>query len=156
MTWITLQPSIVTEYIETQRLTDALTDVSREERAYAREFSLEKTLIQNDQQRDLREAREEWDDLREQRPEVGSADYEEWQEEFELAQEEYAITRQEIQDYSEMMLSQVENEANDVETALGLEKTQIETQLEARKAELSTLEEASSQDIKDSAIKLGS
>ena len=141
-----------------------LLDISREKRQMARKYHFMQTCTQNDQQHDLREIyaayRTEADALRKQSSglvpgsESYQHDYNSVQDQLALAKEEYERAKNDTQMYWEEELARIEEEANDIETALDQEQVQIEAQLEAITAEIESVGSAVSSQIQSSTIKL--
>ena len=150
--------------------------ISREKRQMARQNHYEQTIIRNDQNADLRAARDSYNSARDilndqlssatQNNGVtgvdtdgdGTADTNRTSSEIQNYLDDerlmYQETVNQIKADAEAELEMLEEEANDTETALDQEQVEIEAQLEAISAEIEAVGEAISSQIQASTIKL--
>ncbi len=156
MGWVTLterKMCLVSDINETEL---EIITLSRETRQIQRRLSYEQTVINNDKSQELRAAKEAYDAVKDNKPEGGvqSADYANWQQDYEDAKEEYEYQKMIINEYYDDELSQLEEEATDKETAIEEQKTTLEANLEAMRQELSAIDETISSDIETQTISL--
>ena len=127
--------------------------ISRTLRQTQRQLSYEQSIMKNNRSGELRDIKEVYDEIKGDRPEMDSEEYNEWYMEYQDAREQYEFEKNEIQTYYDDQLAMLEDEAADKEALLQEEQTTVEAQLEAARAELEAVSEQISADIEDSAIK---
>lgn len=127
--------------------------ISRTLRQTQRQLSYEQSIMKNNRSGELRDIKDVYDEIKGDRPEMDSEEYNEWYMEYQQAREDYEFEKNEIQTYYDDQLAMLEDEAADKEALLQQEQTTVEAQLEAARAELEAVSEQISADIEDSAIK---
>ena len=127
--------------------------ISRTLRQTQRQLSYEQSIMKNNRSGELRDIKEVYDEIKGDRPEMDSEEYNEWYMEYQDAREQYEFEKNEIQTYYDDQLAMLEDEAADKEALLQEEQTTVEAQLEAARAELEAVSEQISADIESSAIK---
>ncbi len=130
-----------------------LLQLSREVRSVQRELSTEKSIYQIDKDEELRDAREEFNKVKEARVSTDDPGYGDWRNEYDIAQQEYQEQKLDINEYYDDIFTELEEEAQDKQTALEDEQASVEAQMQAMQAELESVSEQISTDIKNSAIK---
>lgn len=154
MGWVTLtlrKQTLKADINETQFQDIQL---SRELRAVSRNLSYEKSVFNTKKSSEVESAKETLNKIRDQRPSIESDEYKEWRQEYSDAREEYLAKKQDIEDYYDTVLEDLENDATDNENAKQDEQTQLEAQLEALQAELETVSEQIKSDIDADKISL--
>lgn len=153
MGWLTVSPrqQSLRQNIHSLELED--TSLSRGLRKFQRATSAEQTELNNAKKRELKDAKSELLEMREERPDTSDAEaYNEWQAEYSDVQDAFNDAKQDINDYYDDLLEQLEEEATDEETMVQDQMSTIEAQLEAQRAELETVNETVKSDIQSSTI----
>lgn len=129
--------------------------LGRKRRAVHRNKSYDQSVINRSKKLELADAKEAYMALRESKPEdYGSDEYNEWYQSYTEAQEDFNFAKTEINDYYDMILQEMEEEAADEEAIIDEEQTYLEAELEAMTAELESVKERISKDIEQGTIKL--
>ena len=126
--------------------------ISRTLRQTQRNLSYEQSIMTNNRTGELRDIKAVYDEIKGDRPEIDSDEYNEWYMDYQDAREQYEFEKNEIQQYYDDQLAMLEEEAADKEAMLQQEQTTVEAQLEAARAELEAVSEQISADIESSAI----
>ncbi len=130
-------------------------ELSRKLRKCHRNLAYEQSVYNADKTRELNDARATYTAMRNSRPSVKSEGYAEWQNAYSDAKEDYEQQRNDIEDYYDGILEELERDATDEEDAINQERTTLEAQLEAMRTELEAVGEQISQDIQNGKLKLG-
>ncbi len=130
-----------------------LLQISREIRSIQRELSAEKSIYQIDKDEELRDAREEFNEVKQARVSTDDPGYSDWRMDYDIAQQEYQEQKLDINEYYDDIFNELEEEAQDRQTDLEDEQASVEAQMQAMQAELESVSEQISTDIKSSAIK---
>ena len=154
MGWVTLTLRKLTLRAEISSLELRDIQMSRQIRSVQRNLSYEQSVFNNNKKQELSAAKADYLEIRDNRPEVGSDEYNEWQLEYSAAREDYEAQKQDINDYYDDIMNELEEAATDEETRLQEEQTTLEAQLEAMRSELETVSEQISSDIDSSKLNL--
>ena len=143
--------------------------IAREQRQMSRQYQYEQSVIQgqqNEEVRDLRTSynyqrsslRDQLSVLREDHSESGSsetaAEIADIQSELEQLQLTYSENTNDVKTFYETELAMIEEEANDIETMYEQEKVDVESQMESVSQEIQSVSDAISNAIQQSTIKL--
>ncbi len=157
--------------------------ISRQERAMARQYNYEQLLTRNDQNEKLDEIKNEYNEQKENidslidalkatvdgenegkdtKDKISYNDFSDasgkslsdYNRMLNEAQEEYQSDVMETRTYWEEELAMIEEEANDTETQLEQEKVEIETLMEAISQEIQAVDQAISTEVQNNTIKL--
>ena len=153
MAWMTLALRKQTLKAEINSLSCEDIQLSRKVRSVHRNLSYEQSVFDAQKKSELRTAKSAYLEIRNQRPDVDSEEYEEWKTEYAAAQEDYQAQKQDIEDYYDDLNEQIEAEAQDEEDALQEQITRVETQRDAQSAELQAITDQIKTEIESSAIK---
>ena len=153
MAWMTLALRKQNLKAEINSLTLEDIQLSRKVRSVHRTLSYEQSVFSSEKKSELRDAKSAYLEIRKQRPDVDSEQYEQWKVEYAEAQEDYQAQKQDIEDYYEDLNTQIEEEAQDEEDALQEQITRVETQRDAEQAELQAITDQIKTEIESSAIK---
>ncbi len=154
MGWVTLtlRKQTLKSSINTAEFQDI--QLSRKLRATQRHLSYDQSIYNADKSQELKDAKSAYTNIKNQRPSVDSTEYEQWKVDYANAQEEYNAQKQDIEDYYDGIMSELEDEAATEENRVQEEQTSLEAQLQAMNAELETVSEQISSDIDAQKIKL--
>jgi len=153
MAWITLALRKQTLKAQVNELNYEDIQLSRKKRSVHRHLSYEQSIFNSQKKAELRDAKEEYLEIRDERPDVDSEDYEEWKVEYAAAQEDYQSEKQDIEDYYDDLNEQTEQEAQDEEDFIDEQITRVETQRDAMNQELQAITDQVKTEIESSAIK---
>ncbi len=153
MAWMTLALRKQNLKAEINSLTLEDIQLSRKVRNVHRSLSYEQSVFSSAKKNELRDAKSAYLEIRKQRPDVDSEQYEEWKTQYAEAQEDYQAQKQDIEDYYDDLNQQIEQEAQDEEDALQEQITRVETQRDAEQAELQAITDQIKTEIESSAIK---
>jgi len=154
MGWVTLSLRKLT--LRTQINDFELQDItlSRQLRTTQRHRAYDKSRLEASKKSEITEAKKAYTKAREDRPEVTSEEYAEWQANYAAAKEEYEAQKLDIDDYYDGLMEDIEEEATDEENRIQEEQTTLEAELEAVRQELEAVNEQISSDIQSSKISL--
>lgn len=153
MAWLTLALRKQTLKAQITELNYDDIQLSRRKRSVHRHLSYEQSTFNSMKTAELRNAKSEYLEIRNRRPDIDSEEYEEWKVEYSAAQEDYQSEKAGIEDYYEDLNQEAEAEAEDEENALDDEITRVETQRDAMNAELQAITDQIKTEIEASAIK---
>ncbi len=153
MAWITLSLRKQTLKGQINELNNNDVQLSRQQRSVHRHLSYEESVFDTQKKNELRKAKSSYNAIRSQRPDVDSAEYEEWKVEYAAAQEDYQAQKQDIEDYYDELKTDLEQESQDEEDQIEEQITRTETQRDAMSAELQALTDQIKTEIQNSAIK---
>lgn len=155
MGWVTLAARKQSLRLSLSSLEMRDLQISRTLRSSQRQSAYEQSIIKSNKAVELREIKNVFDDIKDERPEDKQSDeYNEWYMDYQLAKEDYEAEKLDINEMYESQLAMLEEEASDQEAMLQQEQTTVEAQLEAMRAELDVVKEQISKEIEQSAIKL--
>ena len=154
MGWVTLTLRKLTLRAEINSLELRDIQMSRQIRSVQRNLSYEQSVFNNNKKQELSTAKAEYLEIRNNRPEIGSDEYEQWKLDYSQAQEDYNAQKEDINSYYDDIMQELEEAASDEETRLQEEQTTLEAQLEAMRSELDVVSEQISSDIDSSKLNL--
>ncbi len=130
------------------------TQLSRDIRANQRRLSYEQSIFNADKSQELKDVKAAYTDIKNQRPSVSSAEYEQWKVDYANAQEAYNEQKQDIEDYYDGIMSELEDEAAMYENWSQEQQTANEAQMQALDSEIQVVDENASSHFQNDAIKL--
>lgn len=155
MGWVTLTARKQSLRLAMSNLEMRDLQISRSLRSLQRESVYEQSLIKSNKNTELREIKNVFDEMKEDRPEdKQSAEYNEWYMDYELAKQEYEAEKLDINEMYDDELSRLEEETAEKEADFQREQTTVEAQLEAMQAEFDVVKEQISKEIEESAIQI--
>ncbi len=154
MSWVslTMRKLNLRSSIEAKESRDL--QISRAVRLNKRQLSADQSIQNRFKDEELNDAKMQYMDVRDDKPESDSPDYNEWYQTYAEAKEDYEAQKLDINNYYDDILNELEEEATDIETRYQEEQTAIESELEALRSEFDTVKEQISSDIESSAIEL--
>jgi len=153
MGWITLALRKQALKSQVNELNYEDIQLSRKKRAVHRHLSYQKSAYNSDKKAELAAIKEPYLEMRNSRPEVSSAEYNEWSEEYSAAKEDYQFQKDDIETYYNDLNEEIEAEAQDEEDFIDEEITRVEAQRDAMNQELNTLSDAIKTQIEQDGIK---
>lgn len=154
MGWVTLTLRKLTLKAEISSAQFQDIQLSRQLRSTQRHLSYDQSVFNSEKKAELRDAKAAYMEIRKNRPDIGSEEYENWKVEYANAQEDYQAQKQDIEDYYDDIMEELEQEAQDEETRIQEEQTTLEAQLQAMQAELESVNDQIKSDIDSSKISL--
>ncbi len=155
MGWVTLTLRKLTLRSEVNSLELRDLQMSRQIRGIQRNLSYEQSVYNKLKTQELNEAKKTYLEIRDgERPSVSSSEYAEWQLKYSAANEDYQDQKQNINNYYDDILNELEEAATDEETRIQEEQTTVEAQLEAMRSEMESVGEQISSDIESSKLNL--
>jgi hypothetical protein len=153
MAWITLSLRKQSLQSEVNGLNNEDVQLSRQQRAVHRHLSYEESVFDTKEKADLRKEKAAYLEIRDNRPDIDSKEYEDWKQKYAAAQEDYMAKKQDIQDYYDGVREDIESEAQDEEDRIQEQITRTETQRDAMSAELQSLTDQIKTEVQSEAIK---
>ncbi len=153
MAWISLALRKQSLKADINELTNYDIQLSRKKRQVHRHLSYEQSANKSAKTAELRAIKEPYMALRKMRPDTKSENYQDWQNAYNDAKEDYQAQKADIEDYYDELNEELETEAQDEEDQIDEEITQTETQRDAMNAELQALQDQIKTEIQSSAIK---
>lgn len=130
-------------------------ELSRSKRKMQRTSAYEIMLKQTAKSKELREIKETYNKVRDERPEDRTSDeYNDWYIEYQEAKEKYEADRLDISEIYDQEMAMLEEEKSEAEADIDQEQVTVEAQLEAMNAEFDVVKEQISKEIENSTIKL--
>lgn len=155
MGWVTLAARKQSLRLSLSGLEMRDLQISRTLRGSQREYAYDQSITKNNKSVELREAKNIFDEIKDDRPEDKQSDeYNEWYMDYQLAKEDYEAEKLDISEIYDDQLAMLEQEASDQESMLQQEQTTVEAQLEAMRAEFDVVKEQISSEIESSAIQI--
>ena len=155
MGWVTLTARKQSLRLAMSNLEMRDLQISRSLRSLQRESVYEQSIIKSNKNTELREIKNVFDEIKEDRPEDKKSDeYAEWSNDYALAKEEYEAEKLDINEMYDDELSRLEEETAEKEADFQREQTTVEAQLEAMQTEYDVVKEQISKEIEESAIQI--
>ena len=155
MGWVTLAARKQSLRLAMSNLQMRDLELSRSLRSMQRSSAYEQSIIKNNRAADLKQIKDQYDQVRDNRPEdIQSADYNDWYMEYQSAREDYEASKMQISEEYDDQLAMLEEECADKEAEIQQEQTTVEAQLEAMRAEFDVVKEQISKEIEDSVIQI--
>lgn len=154
MGWVslTLRKLSLRSGIQASELRDI--QISRAIRSNNRQLSADQSIQNKSKQEELEAAKADYMEVRDDKPEADSPEYNEWYQSYAEAKEDFESQKLDINNYYDDILKELEEEATDRETRYQEEQTTLESQLESLRAEFDSVKEQISSDIESSSIDL--
>lgn len=128
--------------------------LSRQLRAVSRHLTYDQSVQNAAKTEEVNAAKETYDSVRKQRPDIDSDEYADWKQQYDDAQTDYQAQSQDIKDYYDSVMKDLEDESADEENAIQDEQTSLEAQLQAIREELEVVNEQIKSDISSDKITL--
>ena len=152
--WVCLSVRKIGLIQASNQLTQEDTMWSMQLRQVGRHLSYEQACLNADKTAELRDIKDDYQSVKDNRPDTKSDSYEKWQQDYADAKEEYEAKKQDVMDYYDDYEAELEQEAEDEQTHIQTMMSTIEAQLEAVKNELEQVDSALQSAAEDASVHL--
>ena len=155
MRWVKLNGDKLRLVGERETTQKSITDIARTTKSNHRQNTYEQSVIKSNKASELRELKNIFDEVKEDRPEDKKSDeYNEWYQDYQMAKEDYEAAKLDANEYWDDQLAALEDESSEQEADLQHEQTTEETRLEAITSEIEAVSEAISKAIEDATLEI--